>query len=439
MKCWWSVSITLAFIGLTGSSAPIVAETNTSSSGSDKCIACHGKSGLGAGIVGQWRGSKHSHSGVACLECHTAATARPDSFTHYGSKIVTIVTPNDCGTCHQQESREFQASRHSEAARFVGSLDNTLGEVVEGTAAATSGCQQCHGSTVSVSANGRLNPSTWPNTGIGRVNPDGSRGSCTACHGRHAFSAAQARMPENCGRCHMGPDHPQIEIYNESKHGIAFAAWRNSGTMNLDSSSWVVGRDYVAAPTCATCHMSATPNRPVTHDVGSRISWTLRPIISARLADSEAKRAAMQDVCSQCHAREFVGGFYTQYDEAVNLYNEKFARPAQTIMAGLRSRKLITPTPFDDKIEWIFYELWHHEGRRARMGASMMGPDYTQWHGFYEVAKHFYTEFIPEVRRLGADDLADSALASPYHRWTGGMSDTDIQNQVRFYRERYGH
>jgi len=30
----------------------------------------------------------------------------------------------------------------------------------------------------------------------------------------------------------------------------------------------------------------------------------------------------------------------------------------------------------------------------------MMGPDFTQWHGFYEVAKHFYTKFIPEAEDL---------------------------------------
>ncbi len=28
--------------------------------------------------------------------------------------------------------------------------------------------------------------------------PDGSRGSCAACHGRHSFSSALARQPENC-------------------------------------------------------------------------------------------------------------------------------------------------------------------------------------------------------------------------------------------------
>ena len=64
--------------------------------------------------------------------------------------------------------------------------------------------------------------STWPNTGIGRINLDGSRGSCSACHSRHDFSPRRARQPENCGKCHLGPDHPLKEIYEESKHGVAF-------------------------------------------------------------------------------------------------------------------------------------------------------------------------------------------------------------------------
>ena len=29
----------------------------------------------------------------------------------------------------------------------------------------------------------------------------------------------------------------------------------------------------------------------------------------------------------------------------------------------------------------------------------MMGPDYTHWHGTYEVAKHFYSEFIPALEK----------------------------------------
>jgi hydroxylamine dehydrogenase len=83
-----------------------------------------------------------------------------------------------------------------------------------------------------------------------------------------------------------------MEIYTESKHGIQFRA--NIAKMNLDAKSWVVGKDYSAAPTCATCHMSATSNQPVTHDVGDRISFTLRPVVSFKLENWEKRRAAMQ-------------------------------------------------------------------------------------------------------------------------------------------------
>ena len=46
----------------------------------------------------------------------------------------------------------------------------------------------------------------------------------------------------------------------------------------------------------------------------------------------------------------------------------RLAKPAKMIMTELKKAKLVTPTPFDDKIEWTFFELWHHEGRRARHG-----------------------------------------------------------------------
>jgi len=158
---------------------------------------------------------------------------------------------------------------------------------------AANGCQQCHGSTLvfaketdgsirkDKTGKPMLDPTTWPNTGVGRVNLDESLGACSACHSRHTFSKAMARQPEVCGKCHMGSDHPQIEIFDESKHGIAYRT--RQAEMNLDSDSWVLGVDYTAAPTCDSCHMAATPNQPVTHDVGARISWTLRPVISKKL------------------------------------------------------------------------------------------------------------------------------------------------------------
>jgi len=397
------------------------------------CLECH--SSTTPGIVDQWQHSAHAEASVDCFACHRANEGDPATFDHYGHKIAVIVTPNYCVRCHKEEVAQFEKSRHAHAAQFIGSLDNRLGEIVEGGPAAMNGCRQCHGSEVKYTGNGHFDPATWPNSGMGRQNPDGSLGSCAACHGRHSFSAAQARMPENCGKCHMGPDHPQIEIYNESKHGIQYRA--NLEKMNLGSRHWVVGKDYSAAPTCATCHMSATSTQAVTHDVGDRISFTLRPTISIKLENWEKRRAAMQDVCGNCHASGWIENFYKQYEGTVELYNEKFGKPAKLVMDRLYASGKLTRTPFDEPLEWKYYELWHHQGRRARMGTAMMGPDYTQWHGFYEVAKVFYTEFIPEAEHLQPGVTAD-VMKSDYHKWTAGLTDQQIKEQLEFYKNRYG-
>jgi hydroxylamine dehydrogenase len=387
---------------------------------SAKCIECHRQES--GSIYEQWGASKHFRANIGCYECHGAEKGDKDAFEHEGALISVIVSPRDCARCHEAEVAQFTASHHSKAGRILGSLDNVLAEVVEGnkgfftagfpqgvSAAAVNGCWQCHGAEVVVLPDGSLDPATWPNTGMGRINPDGSEGSCTACHVRHEFSVEQVRNPENCGRCHMGPDHPQIEIYNESKHGVAFRAQREK--MNLGNAKWVVGEDYSAAPTCATCHMSATPNQPVTHDVGMRISWNNRPAVSIRPEISDAKlglpgaeidwqtrRKSMIDVCLNCHNENFVTGFYTQYDGLIALYHEKFAKPGLELMAA--AKPLMRPVEFTNKIDFTWFEIWHHEGRRARHGASMMGPDITHWHGTYEVARNFYSELIPELEEL---------------------------------------
>jgi len=393
-----------------------------------ECIECHKEET--PVINQQWGSSKHYRANVGCYECHQAEKKDTDAFDHYGSLISIIVSPKDCARCHEKEVSEFNSSHHSKGARILGSLDNRLAEVVEGnrmmvtpgfpdgvSAAAVNGCWQCHGSEVKVLEDGQLDPATWPNTGIGRINPDGSEGSCSACHSRHKFSVEQARNPENCGKCHMGPDHPQLEIYQESKHGIAFNA--NKHKMNLENEKWILGEDYNAAPTCATCHMSATPDQDVTHDVGLRISWNNRPITSIRPEVSDAKlglpgkdvdwktrRKNMKDVCTNCHTGNYVDSFYIQYDSLIELYNEKFAKPGQALMA--LAKPLLKPVVFGNKIDFIWFEIWHHEGRRARHGAAMMGPDYTHWHGTYEVAKNFYTELIPELEELAEKNLHSS-------------------------------
>ncbi len=473
---------------------------------SQSCVDCHMKSS--PGIIDHWMGSTHAVKGVGCIECHQAAHEDVDAFNHYGATIATIVTPRDCGRCHQTETAEFLASHHAKAGNILASLDNFLAETVEGAripfnphsktpgmevdrvngmASVNVGCRQCHGSKIALEAtdgslltvddlkpdekgiptnlaalalvkkddNGRpvLDAGSWPNTGIGRLNLDGSRGSCSACHSRHDFSPRRARQPENCGKCHLGPDHPQKEIYEESKHGVAFRDLREH--MNLDAKDWVLGKDYTQAPTCATCHMSGHTRNGgmVTHDPGRRISWTNRPPISALLdtdrhgdrvtetdpverrkliaSSWQDKRQEMKNVCLHCHTQNYVNAFYKQYDDFVVNYNEKFAKPGTKIMEALRAGNLITKQNFDEEVEWTWFYLWHHEGRRARHGASMMAPDYAHWHGMFEVAERFYQELIPQAREIAHKaqeagreteaqavlDEIDAILARPEHEW----------------------
>ena len=174
------------------------------------CVTCH-EADM-PGLVKEWRHSQHYAADIGCYECHAADKGDADAIEHDDFLISIIVSPKDCAKCHINEFEQFDNSHHADAGKILGSLDNVLGEVVEGPAAAINGCKQCHGSVVKVNDDGSLDAATWPNTGMGRINPDGSKGSCSACHSRHSFDAALARQPENCGKCHPGPDHPQKEI-----------------------------------------------------------------------------------------------------------------------------------------------------------------------------------------------------------------------------------
>jgi len=398
-----------------------------------KCIECH--TSKQPSIVNSWQKSSHAASGVGCYECHHAKSGEKDAFEHFEDTIAVIVSPKDCKRCHEMESEQFLGSHHAKGGEILGSLDNYLGEVVEGFGATVSGCKQCHGSIVEVLDSGRLHPETWPNFGIGRINPDGTAGSCVACHSRHDFSLSQAREPETCGRCHLGPDHPQMEVYTESKHNIAYRSHIHE--MNMASKTWVVGATYTAAPTCATCHVSATINQSRSHDIGLRMSWNIRAKVSKKTENWKRKRLAMREVCLSCHNPRYVDGFYKQFDAGIDLYNEKFAIPAQDIVKRLRDVNAIDATPFNDHIEWLYFYLWHHEGRRARNGIAMMGPDYVQWHGFYDIAERFYMELVPEAEKL-RPGITDDIMQRPEHKWFAGtMTKEERQKINEYYQKKY--
>ena len=67
-------------------------------------------------------------------------------------------------------------------------------------------------------------------------------------------------------------------------------------------------------------------------------------------------------------------------------------------MHRLRRDKLLTPAPFDEPIEFLYFDYWHYFGRTAKHGAFMGGADFVQWHGNYELLSKFV-----ELRKMAGE------------------------------------
>jgi len=351
-----------------------------------KCITCHEKQGVAPGVIAQWKASRHAVTGTGCYECHEAKEGDFDYFLCPESDLPVArhPTPKDCAKCHETQVEEFARSKHA-VAQVMMALKGADRNLFEPTLATKHGCEQCHN--------------------IGNYWPDQSVGECDACHSKHRFSLVQARKPETCGECHIGPDHPHIEIYLESKHGNLYTAHGGTWNWNYPSGDPVP----FEAPTCATCHMSATrTSGKATHNVSERLAWESQAPLSVRTQPFwggktwEQKREAMAGVCYQCHARSFADRYLLVAD-LVNLqYNEIWK--ATVKWAGILkengliktdvftfAERNLNPWPvtgYDQEIEHVVYRNWHHEGRRFRHGAEMMGADYTQWHGIWELQEN---------------------------------------------------
>ena len=378
------------------------------------CIECH-KTAT-PGIYADWARSRHAHAKVGCLHCHQAEAQDPDvdqahykvytrkdspwAQHRYSTPVSTVVTPRDCARCHPYEAKQYAKSKHAATLKIIWQIDPWLNSGLNNDIERVTGCYHCHGTIIKKGNGGKLDPMTWPNVGVGRVNLDGSRGSCAACHTRHRFSMAEARKPETCGQCHLGPDHPQKEIYAESKHGAIYRSAGTTWNFTAAPGTWTAGLDY-RAPTCAVCHMSGAGEVLTTHDVGERLSWELQAPLSIRPSDFqpwpspvdwEKARAAMRGVCLQCHGGQWVVSHFAQMDRVIHEYNDVYYKPSWHKLKELYDKGLLPKDALFGSPLWVeFYELWHHEGRRARMGAAMMAPDYSWWHGFYECKKRFVT------------------------------------------------
>jgi hypothetical protein len=110
----------------------------------------------------------------------------------------------------------------------------------------------------------------------------------------------------------------------------------------------------------------------------------------------------MQNVCRECHNDNFIQAFYTDADAATEAVNT-WVKESREIIAPVQEQGLLTAEPFDEPIDFVFFDLWHHWGRTAKFGTWMQGPDYVQWHGAYEVLRE-----LAELRTLVNEKLHEA-------------------------------
>lgn len=115
----------------------------------------------------------------------------------------------------------------------------------------------------------------------------------------------------------------------------------------------------------------------------------------------------MRQVCAACHSPDHTDGFFAQADKAVNLYNEGYYKPALKMLNELKEKKLLRDNPWTDPFQVKYYYLWHHEGRRARMGATHGAPDYAHWHGFFEIMQDLYELEKIYNKRMASGEIED--------------------------------
>ncbi|MDZ7766033.1 MAG: multiheme c-type cytochrome [Melioribacteraceae bacterium] len=443
------------------------------------CIDCHDM--VTPGIVRDWESSRHASTNlssalekdqlsrrisidaipdeldgsivIGCFECHSLNTeAHQDSFDHFGYSINVIVTPDDCKTCHPVEVEEYVSSKKGFAYANLAdnSVYHTLVETVtsskrienskvvqDESSELTKGetCNACHGTVVEVDGTKLVNTAlgeievpnltNWPNQGVGRINPDGSKGACTACHPRHSFSIEIARQPYTCGQCHLEPDVPAFNVYKESKHGNIYQSMKSK--FNWEEVPWEIGKDF-KTPTCASCHNSLIVDAQGSviaersHDFGSRL-WVrifgliyshpqpkfgdtyriknadglpLPTTFSNQTADEYligeeeqlSRKAVMQSICVGCHGTSWSEQQLAKIDN-VNEEVNQMVLAATELMQTAWDEGLEDPTnPFDEQIEILWQRQWLFYANSVRYGTAMMGPDYSTFkNGWWELTQ----------------------------------------------------
>jgi cytochrome c553 len=448
------------------------------------CIECH--KSIHPGIVADWQRSRHSQvtpreamavkglglkvsspsvpqdlltTSVGCAECHTLrGKDHADTFEHNGYSIHIVVSSGDCRTCHSQEAEQYSknimthAYKNLAGNKVFNELEHTiLGGIQRkdgklslqpaNTATRAEACYYCHGTRLKVT--GKETRATelagelefpkidgWPNQGVGRVNLDGTLGSCAACHTRHQFSIEMARKPYTCKECHVGPDVPVAKVYEVSKHGNMFSA--KSKEWEFQAVPWTVGKDFTA-PTCAACHVSLVVNTEGdvvaqrSHQMNDRLPWRLFGLVYAHphprepdttlirnrngqplptdldggfasryligKEEMDKRRQALQTVCLNCHGTSWVNGQWVRLENTIRETNAKTLEATRILKeawgAGLAFGLEQNASPFDEGIERRWADIWLIYANTIRFSSAMgCGGDYGVFaDGRYELNK----------------------------------------------------
>lgn len=463
------------------------------SAATEECLGCHEE--VTPGIVGDWKASRHAkvtpaealrkpalerrvsataapegqaETVVGCAECHTRdADRHPDSFEHNGHRVHTVVSPEDCAGCHPVEREQYAGNLMANAhGNLQGNpVYRSLADAVNGVTAFEGGklghaatddltdadsCLSCHGTRVEVrgfkprdTAMGEMTFPVlggWPNQGVGRINPDGSKGACTACHARHQFSIEMARKPKTCSQCHKGPDVPAYPVYVVSKHGNIYESLESK--WDFSAVPWSPGTHFTA-PTCATCHVSllAAGGDVIaerTHRMGDRSAWrifglvyahphpasadttTLRtsaglplpteltgePVAAGLIGKEEqgARQGRMRKICQSCHSRQWVEGHFQKFARTIESTNA-MTLAATRVMSraweqGLARGMAQGESIFDEALERKWVSQWLFYANSARFASAMGGADYGVFaNGRYQLSANL-REMLDYVRFL---------------------------------------
>lgn len=434
------------------------------------CLECHIQ--LHPGITEGWRKSAHSQISLAqamkkktlerkvsietrpnhlakyavgCAECHTANQEKhKDTFDHNGYRVHVVVTPNDCAICHPLEAEEYGQNLMSHAHGNIKNnpLYHDLAYSVNGLQSfermeiiisapdpetEADSCFYCHGTAVKVKGMhsretdfGQMTfpiLSGWPNHGVGRLNPDESKGSCTPCHARHHFSIVMARKPHTCSECHKGPDVPAYAVYQVSKHGNIYYSLGEE--WNFKSVPWTVGKDFTA-PTCAVCHASLIITEAGnviakrTHRMNDRLPWRIMGLIYAHphprdpntsiiknqtglplpteltgevvaeyLIDDkeqEKRSSVLKDICMSCHSYDWVNQHFVRFEKTIQTTN-KMTLAATKIMFKAWDKEVAkgledSNSIFNEAIEKRWVQQWLFFANSTRFASAMAGADY---------------------------------------------------------------